>query len=108
MLPPPKSSRYFAMRSLLRPGPPRNRHLPRRSTAPDIDTDGECVAHCDGRGPWLTVPPQPVYGPLRGGIRMTAGTTWTTHIKASPEAVFNVLGDIQNHSAWSDKTFTAT
>jgi uncharacterized protein YndB with AHSA1/START domain len=39
---------------------------------------------------------------------MTAGTTWTTHIKASPEAVFDELGDIQNHSKWSDKTFTAT
>jgi uncharacterized protein YndB with AHSA1/START domain len=39
---------------------------------------------------------------------MTAGTTWTTHIKASPEAVFDVLGDIQNHSAWSEKAFTAT
>jgi uncharacterized protein YndB with AHSA1/START domain len=39
---------------------------------------------------------------------MTADTTWTTHIKASPEAVFAVLGDIQNHSAWSVTTYTAT
>jgi uncharacterized protein YndB with AHSA1/START domain len=39
---------------------------------------------------------------------MTADTIWTTHIKANPEAVFAVLGDIQNHSAWSVTTYTAT
>jgi uncharacterized protein YndB with AHSA1/START domain len=38
---------------------------------------------------------------------MESSTTWTTHIKASPDAVFKELSDVENHHKWSVKTFTA-
>jgi uncharacterized protein YndB with AHSA1/START domain len=39
---------------------------------------------------------------------MATSTTWTTHIDASPQAVFETLADLENHSQWSDKTYKAT
>lgn len=38
---------------------------------------------------------------------MSGSTTWTAHVNATPEAVFNPLGDLERHSAWSQKTFRA-
>lgn len=39
---------------------------------------------------------------------MSNSTTWTTQIKASPEAVFAELGDLGNHHKWSAKKYKAT
>jgi hypothetical protein len=38
---------------------------------------------------------------------MESSTTWTTHIKASPQAAFAELSDVENHHKWSAKDFTA-
>ena len=34
-------------------------------------------------------------------------TLWTTHMKASPEAVFAEVSDLANHAKWSEKTYKA-
>jgi len=39
---------------------------------------------------------------------MSGSTTWTTHVNATPEAVFEPLGNLERHSTWSIKQYKAT